>query len=426
MTPPGRRASERAEWVSAPTEMKSTPVSAIGADGLERDAAGGLELGPPGDERDRVAQSRRAHVVEQDARRRRRRAPRGPRRASPPRPRPAAPLRSASAASAAAIPPARRRWLSLTRIASSRPTRWLRAAAAADGVLLERAQAGRRLARVEDGRARAVDRVDVAARERRDAAQAAEQVERRRARRSAPRARGPSIRRSPPASPSRASPSASTGSTRTGGRARGRPHRRPATPQTTPGSSSSSSARQRSPRRHERLGRQVAGADVLGERRGGNARRRLLRSAPSLAPRLLARSEDDVDRDRRSSVGKSSRKWPPRLSVASARCSAISRARGWGASSRRSSPSASRIRPASCQSARRTSSPGGPVSASTVVASSRRQPGLAERGERGPAAEDEAFEQRVRGETVRAVDAGAGALAGRVEARHGACARRGR
>ena len=47
--------------------------------------------------------------------------------------------------------------------------------------------------------------------------------------------------------------------------------------------------------------------------------------------------------------------------------------------------------------------------------------GLGERGERGSAAEDEALEQRVRGEPVRAVDAGAGALAGGVEARH-ACA----
>ncbi len=58
------------------------------------------------------------------------------------------------------------------------PDAVVRAAAAADGVLLERAQAGRRLARVEDRRAGALDRVDVAARQRRDAAEAAEQVER--------------------------------------------------------------------------------------------------------------------------------------------------------------------------------------------------------------------------------------------------------
>ena len=39
----------------------------------------------------------------------------------------------------------------------------VRAAAAAHGELLERAKAGRRLARVEDRRARCLDRVDVAA-----------------------------------------------------------------------------------------------------------------------------------------------------------------------------------------------------------------------------------------------------------------------
>ena len=54
------------------------------------------------------------------------------------------------------------------------------------------------------------------------------------------------------------------------------------------------------------------------------------------------------------------------------------------------------------------------------------QPWLVERGERGAAAEDEALEQRVRGQAVRAVDAGAGALAGRVEARGPPSARRGR
>ena len=45
------------------------------------------------------------------------------------------------------------------------------AAAAADGVLLERAQAGRRLARVEDRRAGAVDELDESRGERGDAAE---------------------------------------------------------------------------------------------------------------------------------------------------------------------------------------------------------------------------------------------------------------
>src|SRR5207237_7545763 len=54
----------------------------------------------------------------------------------------------------------------------------IRAAAAADRVLLERAEAGCRLARVEDRRAGAVDSVDEGARERGDPTETAEQVER--------------------------------------------------------------------------------------------------------------------------------------------------------------------------------------------------------------------------------------------------------
>ena len=38
-----------------------------GADRLERDAAGGLELRPPGGELDRTAQEHGRHVVEQDS-----------------------------------------------------------------------------------------------------------------------------------------------------------------------------------------------------------------------------------------------------------------------------------------------------------------------------------------------------------------------
>ena len=55
-----------AECVSAPTEMKSTPVSAMRADGVERDAARGLELRAAGDELDGLAHLGRGHVVEQD------------------------------------------------------------------------------------------------------------------------------------------------------------------------------------------------------------------------------------------------------------------------------------------------------------------------------------------------------------------------
>ena len=55
----------------------------------------------------------------------------------------------------------------------------VRATAAANGVLLERAQPGRRLPGVEDRRAGAFDRVDEAASERGDSGEAAEEVERR-------------------------------------------------------------------------------------------------------------------------------------------------------------------------------------------------------------------------------------------------------
>src|SRR5436190_1428041 len=51
-------------------------------------------------------------------------------------------------------------------------------AAAADGVLLQRPQTGRRLARVEDRRSGALGQLDEAAREGSDAAETGEEVER--------------------------------------------------------------------------------------------------------------------------------------------------------------------------------------------------------------------------------------------------------
>ena len=86
----------------------------------------------------------------------------------------------------------------------------VRAAARGDGVLLERAQARRRLARVEHGHASALDGVDVAPRERRDAGQPAEEVERDtlagedrtlRARRRGRRRQAPRLRRRPRRTP---------------------------------------------------------------------------------------------------------------------------------------------------------------------------------------------------------------------------------
>ena len=66
----------------------------------------------------------------------------------------------------------------------------VRAAADAHRVLLRQAQAGQRLARVEDARARAFDRIDETARRGRDARQQLQEVQRRCARRSAARAPG--------------------------------------------------------------------------------------------------------------------------------------------------------------------------------------------------------------------------------------------
>ena len=115
--PPGRRRVSGRECVSAPTETKSTPVSAIVADGVERDAARGLGRGAAGDERDRVAELARATCCRAGSSRRRRRAPRARRRASRTRPRRAG--RGPSRARRRARCRRRvARWLSLIRIAS--------------------------------------------------------------------------------------------------------------------------------------------------------------------------------------------------------------------------------------------------------------------------------------------------------------------
>ena len=114
-----------------------------------------------------------------------------------PRPRPAGRADArARARPPPSTPPASRMWLSLIRIASNSPTRWLVAPPARDRVLLERPQRRRRLARVEDRDAPA-GRVDEPARARGDAGQPLQEIERRaladeqRARRSVDRRRSP-------------------------------------------------------------------------------------------------------------------------------------------------------------------------------------------------------------------------------------------
>ena len=165
------------------------------------------------------------------------------------------------------------------------------------------------------------------------------------------------------------------------------------------------------------LGRQVAAADVLGERRERDALQIELlgydhRSSTGSCPGRWTTWPASSG----SSVGQSARKCAPRLSVRVSAPAAISLVRRCGAPRSCSSPAASRTRPASCHSASakvrrdgferlrdgRSAEPSGKI-------------GLLERGERGPAAEDEAFEQRVRREPVRSVNARAGTLAGRVQ-----------
>ena len=110
--------SERAAWVSAPTEMKSTPVSAYArtvASVMPPEASSGTR---PRDELDGRADLVAAHVVEQDP------VDAGLERLGDVVERLRldldrhVPLRSPSAATAVPIPPAMRRWFSLSRIAS--------------------------------------------------------------------------------------------------------------------------------------------------------------------------------------------------------------------------------------------------------------------------------------------------------------------
>ena len=157
---------------------------------------------------------------------RRPRAPPRPRSGCAPRPPRAARAPSrARARTAAPTPPAIAAWFSLMRIASNSPKRWFTPPARRDRGLLERPQPRRRLARVEDPRAGAVDGVDVARGRRRDAAQAPQQVQR--------RALGASAAPRPPPStsstgpPSRQSPSAQRARASPRDPARRRPARRP-------------------------------------------------------------------------------------------------------------------------------------------------------------------------------------------------------
>ena len=154
--------SARTEWVSAPTEIASTPGLGDVADGVEGDAARGFEAGAPGRAADRLPERCRRHVVEQDDLGAGRRALRRAARACRPRPRRPSPGREARAAAiAAATPPATATWLSLIRMASYSPARWLVPPPQATALLVELAQSRGGLARVQELHVRPVDPVGV-------------------------------------------------------------------------------------------------------------------------------------------------------------------------------------------------------------------------------------------------------------------------
>ena len=109
---------------------------------------------------------------------------------------------------------------------------------------------------------------------------------------------GPSSRATA-AGPSSRAPSSTSASPVTRGIERAKTSSASGTPQTTPGSSSSSSARQRASAGHDALGRQVAGADVLGERRRDDAVDGVGGQLHGSSTGALAAAEDDVRRERR-------------------------------------------------------------------------------------------------------------------------------
>ncbi len=278
--------------MSAPTEMKSTPVSAIGANVGERDPARGLERHAAADDLDRPRDLVGAHVVEQDP------VGAGLERLDDlferlgldlDRDRRVARARLDGGTDAPRDPQV----VLLDQDRVVEPGAMVRAAAAANRVLLQRRSPGvvlrvsRIVAPVPSTRSTYRDG------ERRDPAEAAEQVERHALAREHGAGRALETcddRR--PARP-RALPGEQLDRDRRiegredGGRA-GRP-------QTTPGSFTSSSARQRTAAGTIAVGRPVAVADVFGEGRGddsGHAPRAV--SSTARAPVSWSAANDDM------------------------------------------------------------------------------------------------------------------------------------
>ena len=263
----------------------------VRADGLERDAARGLELGPAGDERDRARAASAGLMLSS----RIRVDARGERLLDlverlgldlDGRPR-----RARAATAAAAIPPARRRWFSLTRIASSRPSAVVRC----------RRRSGRRTSRAPAGRAWSCAcrgssrrcpprsstkrRVSVAMPDSRPTRFSAVALA------GEDRARGALDLGEHGRRLDHASPSATQRLDGAAASSAGRRPRRPAMPQTTPGSSSSSCARQRASGRYERRRSSESPAPTSSASAArDDASIVSSRSAPRSEPRLVRRA----------------------------------------------------------------------------------------------------------------------------------------
>ena len=143
--------------------MNCTPVLGDFPERLERHAAARLELGAPGDVLDRLAQLARRSCCRAGSAARRPRAPRRPRRASRHSTSSGSPGRALARPSDGLPHPAGERGVVLLdqdRVVQ--PGAVVGAAAGGDRGLLQRPQPGRRLARVEDPRAGALDGSDAA------------------------------------------------------------------------------------------------------------------------------------------------------------------------------------------------------------------------------------------------------------------------
>ena len=321
----------------------------VRAHGCEGDAAGRLELGPAGRELDGLPHLFGAHVVEQD-----------PGRAAVERlahlrqrlrldlyrqPVDAA-LESRQGRSDAA---GDAEVILLHEDAVVEAGAMVPAAAAADGVLLERAEPGRGLARVEDGRPRPLGQLDEAAGEGGDTAEPADEVERD-ALAAEDRARGPldqgEYRRH--VGHRRAllefRPDVYRG---VEGVEDGGADRNPADDARLLEQQLRAAVRIR---RHERERGRVARADVLAQGRADHALdlllRQLHRSSTGSWPGWTTRCPANAS----LSTGKSSRKWTPRLSSRARPHAATWRTSGCGDPRRRVRPSALWMRPASRQS----------------------------------------------------------------------------